>query len=87
MEVFFYSKQTCEKQCYLIGIFAKIMTDLLIGGNVQALTSNYTKQLSSFVNKLNQNTNILRKHSAELKLIATSLVTKSQQLQRIENIK
>lgn len=63
------------------------MTDLLIGCNVQTFTTNCNKQLSSFVAKLNQNANILRKHSAELKQIAACLATKSQQLQKIENIK
>lgn len=63
------------------------MKNLLIGSNAQTFATNCNKQLSSFVNKLNQNADILKKNSIELKHIAAKLVIKSQQLQGIENIK
>lgn len=59
----------------------------LSGLNVQKLESNCNKKLSAFVNKLNQHANILKKNSANLKSIAGDLAAKSQQLQKLENIK
>ncbi|XP_055303323.1 uncharacterized protein LOC129568992 [Sitodiplosis mosellana] len=63
------------------------MTDILIGGDVKKLETNCNKKLSGFVGKLNQYSNTMKKHSAELKLIAADLVVRSQQLQKLENIK
>lgn len=63
------------------------MTDISIGGDIKKLESNCSKKLSGFVSKLNQHANNLRKHSMELKQIAGDLMVKSQQLQKLENIK
>ena len=63
------------------------MTDILIGGDWKKLEVNCSKKLSGFVGKFNQYSNTMRKNSAELKQIAADLVLKSQQLQRLENIK
>lgn len=62
------------------------MSDILSVGT-QKLETICSKKLNSFVSKLNQHSNILRKHSTELNNIAGDVMTKSQQLIKIENIK
>ncbi|XP_031625466.1 uncharacterized protein LOC116342106 [Contarinia nasturtii] len=63
------------------------MTEISIGGDTKKLELNCNKKLSGFVSKLNQYAINLKKHSTELKQIAGDLVMKSQQLQKLENIK
>lgn len=62
------------------------MTDIL-SGRTHKLETICSKKLNNFVSKLNQHSNMLRKHSTELNTIAGDVMTKSQQLQKLENIK
>lgn len=63
------------------------MTEILIGGDVKKMEASCNKKLGAFVGKLNQYSNILKNNSMELKQIARDLVIKSQQFQKLENIK
>lgn len=63
------------------------MTELLSGFSVQKLEINCGKQLNTFVNKLNHYANILKRHTEVLKHIAGDLEKKSQQIQKLEQIK
>lgn len=63
------------------------MTDILIEGDVKKREMICNKKLGAFVDGLNQYSSALKKHSAELKQISGDLIVKSQQFQRLENIK
>lgn len=60
--------------------------DILSECNLQKIEINCRKKLSSFVIKLNQSANTLKVHAAELKSIAKDLLTKSQQIEKLEQI-
>lgn len=62
------------------------MTDIL-NFDAQKLETNCNKNLRAFVTELNQHTSVLRRNSTELNNIASDLVTKSQLLLKLEEIK
>lgn len=64
----------------------KAEMDLLNDHNLQKLEINCRKKLSLFVNKLNQSATTLKQHAADLKSIATDLLVKSQQIEKLEQI-
>lgn len=55
--------------------------------NLQKIELNCRKKLSLFANKLNQNATTLKSHAVDLKSIAMDLLVKSQQIEKLEQIK